>query len=180
MKNGFRVLDSDLHTMEPDGLWERYLDEPFKRFAPKFVRSTHNAPNQPVIQIGDLAIAEMSKRPHTAVVGKDLQRRAFERHPHYEIAHARGYDSESHVGAMDIEGIDVAVIYGTRGRQGLMHDDLEPKVAGALGRAPNDWTPDLRASKPERLKFAAQPAFHDIGECVKEARRPAREPGAVA
>ena len=79
MKNGFRVLDSDLHTMEPDGLWERYLDEPFKRFAPKFVRSTHNAPNQPVIQIGDLAIAEMSKRPHTAVVGKDLQRRAFQR-----------------------------------------------------------------------------------------------------
>jgi hypothetical protein len=21
MKNGFRVLDNDLHTMEPDGLW---------------------------------------------------------------------------------------------------------------------------------------------------------------
>ena len=27
MKNGFKVMDSDLHTMEPDGLWERYLDE---------------------------------------------------------------------------------------------------------------------------------------------------------
>src|SRR6266850_6587387 len=121
MKNGFRVLDSDLHTMEPDGLWEQYLDEPFRRFAPKFVRGTHNAPNQPVIKIGDLDIAEMSKRPHTAVVGKDLQQRAFARHPHYEIAHARGYDPESHVAAMDIEGIDVAVIYGTRGRQVQMH-----------------------------------------------------------
>src|SRR5215475_12904655 len=135
MKNGFRVLDSDLHTMEPDGLWERYLDEPFKKFAPKFLRGTHNAPNQPVIQIGDLAIAEMSKRAHTAVVGKDLQRRAFERSPHYQIAHDRGYDSETHVGAMDIEGIDVAVIYGTRGRQVLMHDELDPKVAAALARA---------------------------------------------
>ena len=38
MKNGFKVMDSDLHTMEPDGLWERYLDEPFKKFAPRFVR----------------------------------------------------------------------------------------------------------------------------------------------
>jgi hypothetical protein len=70
----------------------------------------------------------MSKRPRTAVVGKDLQRRAFERHPHYAVAHARGYDSETHVQAMDIEGIDVAVIYGTRGRQVLMHDDLQPEV----------------------------------------------------
>ncbi len=44
MKNGFKVLDSDLHTMEPDGLWERYLDEPFKKFAPKFTRREDNAP----------------------------------------------------------------------------------------------------------------------------------------
>ena len=35
MKNGFKVMDSDLHTMEPDGLWERYLDEPFKKLAPR-------------------------------------------------------------------------------------------------------------------------------------------------
>ncbi len=25
-KSGFRVMDSDLHTMEPDGLWEKYLE----------------------------------------------------------------------------------------------------------------------------------------------------------
>src|SRR5262245_46281753 len=106
-KNGFRVLDSDLHTMEPDGLWERYLEEPFKRFAPRFRRAAENAPNQPVIEIGDLAIGEMSKRPRTALVGKDLHRRAFARHPHYDVAHARGYDPESHLTAMDIEGIDV-------------------------------------------------------------------------
>jgi len=81
---------------------------------------------------------------------------------------------------MDIEGIDVAVIYGTRGRQVLMHDDHDPKVAAALARAHNDWTRDFCAYKPERLKFAAQLAFHDIGECVKEARRAVRELGAVA
>jgi len=42
MKNGFKVMDSDLHTMEPDGLWERYLDEAFKPFAPRFLRSSVN------------------------------------------------------------------------------------------------------------------------------------------
>src|SRR2546429_460149 len=180
MKHGFRVMDSDLHTMEPDTLWERYLEAPFRAFAPAFVRRTENAPNQPIIRVGDLEIGEMSKRPQTAVVGKDLQRRAFARHPHYEIAHARGYAPESHVAAMEIEGIDVAIIYGTRGRQVLMHDDLEPEVAAALARAHNNWTRDFCAWNPDRLKFAAQVAFHDVPLAVTEATRAVRELGAVA
>ena len=180
MKNGFKVLDSDLHTMEPDGLWEQYLEEPFKRFAPRFLRGTDTAPNQPVIKIGELEIGEMSRRPRTAVVGKDLQRRAFARHPHYEVAHARGYDAESHVQAMDIEGIDVAILYGTRGRQVLMHDELDPDVAAALARAHNSWTHDYCQHDPRRLKFAAQLAFHNVPAAVKEARRAVRELGAVA
>src|SRR5438132_635 len=180
MKHGFRVMDSDLHTMEPDTLWERYLEAPFRAFAPAFVRRTENAPNQPIIRVGDLEIGEMSKRPQTAVVGKDLQRRAFARHPHYEIAHARGYDPEAHVAAMEIEGIDVAIIYGTRGRQVLMHDDLEPEVAAALARAHNNWTRDFCAWNPDRLKFAAQVAFHDVPLAVTEATRAVRELGAVA
>ena len=61
MKNGFKVLDSDLHTMEPDGLWEQYLDEPFRKFAPRFTRRSGGSVNQPLITIGDLEIAEMSK-----------------------------------------------------------------------------------------------------------------------
>jgi uncharacterized protein len=179
-KNGFRVMDSDLHTMEPDGLWERYLEPPFKKYAPVFTRRLENAPNQPVIQVGDLIIGEMSKRAHTAVVGKELQQRAFARHPHYDVAHARGYDAESHVQAMDIEGIDAAVVYGTRGRQVLMHDDHAPEVAAALARAHNTWTRDFCAFNPARLKFAAQIAFHDVGLAVQEARRAVRELGAVA
>src|SRR3989442_8551145 len=135
MKHGFRVMDSDLHTMEPDTLWERYLEAPFRAFAPAFVRRTENARNQPIIRVGDLEIGEMSKRPQTAVVGKDLQRRAFARHPHYEIAHARGYDPESHVAAMEIEGIDVAIIYATRRRTERMHYYHTLQVAVAPRRA---------------------------------------------
>jgi len=180
MKHGFKVMDSDLHTMEPDDLWVRYLDEPFKSFAPMFTRRTENASNQPLIRIGDLEIGEMSKRPHTAAVGKDLQRRAFTRSPHYEVAHARGYDAASHVQAMDIEGIDVAILYGTRGRQVQMHDDLDPRVADALARAHNTWTYEYCQYAPTRLKFAAQVAFHDPVLAAREARRAVRELGAVA
>jgi predicted TIM-barrel fold metal-dependent hydrolase len=81
---------------------------------------------------------------------------------------------------MDIEGVDVAVIYGTRGRQVQMHDDLDPEVAAALARAHNTWTRDFCAYNPERLKFAAQISFHDVGLAIREARRAVRELGAVA
>ncbi len=180
MRQGFKVMDSDLHTMEPDGLWERYLDEPFKKFAPRFERRSGGSPNQPIIQIGSLALGEMSKHPQTAAVGADLFRRSSQRHPHYAVAHAREYDAESHVQAMDIEGIDVGILYGTRGRQVLMHDDLEPEVADALARAHNNWTYDYCQHDPTRLKFAAQVAFHDPKLAAREARRTVREKGAVA
>jgi predicted TIM-barrel fold metal-dependent hydrolase len=179
-KNGFKVMDSDLHTMEPDDLWERYLEAPFKKLAPRFARRAENAPNQPIIQVGDLTIGEMSLRPKSAAAGADLHRRAVARHPHNELAMARKYDAETHLMAMDIEGIDVAVIYGTRGRQVQMHDDLDPEVAAALARAHNNWTHDYCARDPKRLKFAAQVSFHEVTQAVKEARRAVRELHAIA
>ncbi|MBI4611823.1 MAG: amidohydrolase [Candidatus Rokubacteria bacterium] len=180
MKNGFRVMDSDLHTMEPDDLWERYLAEPFKTFAPSFARSAEGSPNQPTIRIVDLTIGEFTKRSTTARAGADLYRRTIAKHPHNEVAIARGYDAESHLMAMDIEGIDVAILYGTRGRQVQMHDDLDPALAGALARAHNNWTYDYCQANPKRLKFAAQVSFHDVNLAVEEARRAVRELAAVA
>ena len=82
---------------------------------------------------------------------------------------------------MDIEGIDVAIIYGTRGRQVLMHDDLDPAGGGGAGPGPQQLDPRLlRRTIPTRLKFAAQLAFHDIPAAIAEARRAVRELGAVA
>jgi len=179
-KRGFRIMDSDLHTMEPDDLWEKYLDEPFRKAGPTFTRGGERAPNQPTIQVAGHTIGEMSVRPTSAAVGADLHRRSAAKHPHNEVAMARHYDAESHLTAMDIEGIDVGVLYGTRGRQVLMHDDLDPRVAAALARAHNNWTRDYCAINPERLKFAAQVAFHDVPSAVVEARRAVRELGAVA
>ena len=31
---GYLILDSDLHMMEPDDLWVRYLDEPYRSANP--------------------------------------------------------------------------------------------------------------------------------------------------
>src|ERR1700740_907247 len=35
-RRGCLIMDSDLHMMEPDDLWARYLDEPYRANAPRF------------------------------------------------------------------------------------------------------------------------------------------------
>ena len=41
-KNDSRVLDSDMHIMEPPDLWERYIVPEFRDIAPRGTTSQHN------------------------------------------------------------------------------------------------------------------------------------------
>ena len=36
MKQGFKVMDSDIHVQEPHDLWARYIEPQFKERAPQF------------------------------------------------------------------------------------------------------------------------------------------------
>ncbi|HEX3536033.1 MAG TPA: hypothetical protein VHU15_04635, partial [Stellaceae bacterium] len=35
-RDNYLIMDSDLHMMEPDDLWARYLDEPYRQNPPRF------------------------------------------------------------------------------------------------------------------------------------------------
>ena len=89
-----------------------------------------------------LAIPAFAKSQGASTSSRELRRKSRSRHPHFSVARARGFDPASTLTAMDIEGIDVAVMYGTRGRQILCHDDLKPDYAAALARAYNNWAHD--------------------------------------
>jgi predicted TIM-barrel fold metal-dependent hydrolase len=190
-RNGFLVLDSDLHMMEPGDLWERWLDGPHRANPPRFFGGQQETLNETAedkantdsimgMEVQGLAIPAHATQIGATVSSRELQRRSRARHPHFRVARARGYDASSTLTAMDIEGIDVAVMYGTRGRQILCHDDLAPDYAAALARAYNNWAADYCKTDPTRLKFAAQLAMHNVSLAVEEARRCVRELGAVA
>src|SRR6266436_3277491 len=190
-REGFLIMDSDLHLMEPEDLWARYLDEPYRANPPKFFGAQKQslAPNKEDkgntdtifgIEVQGQVIPAFANAPGAIRQSRELARRSRARHPHFQVARARGFDPASTLAAMDIEGIDVAVMYGTRGRQILMHDDLAPDYAAALARAYNNWAADYCRSQPQRLKFAAQIAMHHIPSAVDEARRCVKDLGAVA
>src|SRR6516164_3344808 len=190
-REGYLIMDSDLHMMEPDDLWARYLDEPHRVNPPRFFgrqqrqlaqtsEDKGNADSIMGMEVQGLAIPAHGSAPGATASTRELRRLSRARHPHFNVARARGFDPISTLTAMDIEGIDVAVMYGTRGRQILCHDDLAPDYAAALARAYNNWAADYCKTDPMRLKFAAQLAMHDVTSAITEARRCVRELSAVA
>src|SRR4029434_5235510 len=190
-RDGFLILDSDLHMMEPDDLWSRYLDGAHRANLPRFFggqqrrldTNTADKGNADAImgmEVQGLAIPAHANASGATASSRELRRRSRARHPHFQVARAAGFDPASTLTAMDTEAVDVAVMSGTRGRQILMHDDLAPDYAAALSRAYNNWAADYCQSQPARLKFAAQVAMHDIPAAIDEARRCVKELGAVA
>jgi uncharacterized protein len=188
---GFLIMDSDLHLMEPLDLWDRYLDEPYRANPPRFFGERKEILSADENDKGGAdRIFSMEVQGHLIPAFANVQAASRQfwglkkqnrnQVPHPQVARARGFDPASTLAAMDMEGIDVGVMYGTRGRQILMHDDITPDYAAALARAYNNWAYEYCQSNPERLRFAGQVAMHDIGLAVEEARRCVNEPGAVA
>ena len=180
MKNGFQIMDSDFHVMEPSDLWERYLEDEWKSQAPKFVQNPRFPASSPGIVVQSKAIPAAKNDEMAVRTRSDLHMRMRARSSHYDLARERGFDPVTHLMAMDIEGVDVGVLYSTRGRHVISHDDLEPHYAAALCRAYNNWLYDYVQTNPQRMKIAAQVSFHDAELAAEEARRAVTELGAVA
>ena len=171
-KNGFRILDSDMHIMEPPDLWERYLEPEFKSLAPRGVTSEN---------VRDLRMRHPDGKlwglpqVHAGNVTKGHN---FKKNQGIYSTHAaRGWVAECQLEAMDIEGIDLAVLYPTRGLQALSEGDMEPRFAAALARAYNNWLHDFCSTDPARLLGAGMISPFDVDEAVAEVRRCTRELG---
>ena len=78
---------------------------------------------------------------------------------------------------MDIEGIDVAVLYPTRGLRALVVQDMDAEFAAAIARAYTDWLYDFCNNEPQRLIGAGMISPYDMNDAVSEARRCADELG---
>jgi uncharacterized protein len=171
-KQGFKILDSDMHVMEPPDLWERYIDGKYKSRAPRGVISD-NVRDLRMVYPDGREWARKTSRQNRSDRGRN-----FERNQKTYRAHAeRGWTAEVQLEAMDIEGIDVAVLYPTRGLRALVVDDMEAGFAAAIARAYNNWLADFCQKDPHRLIGAGMISPYDMNDAVDEARRCAQELG---
>lgn len=175
------IADSDLHVMEPPDLWQNYIAPEYRHAAPAGLTELKRdmrvrVKNQVVLRLGAV-------RPQYVDGRKTGWREEHE--DVYADAEEHGWDAASQLRAMDKEGLDLAVMFPSRGlfvlgldsAEHIGADGLEPAFATAIARAYNDWLADFIAANPERMFGAAMVAPHDVAGAVAEARRCVEELG---
>jgi len=176
-KRGFRVLDSDLHVIEPADLFERYLEEPYRKDAPRKEATLVTGVDKWVAK--GAVMPHWADMPHFRAANSRLNEKKA-RTPLQVKAFESGFSAETTLEAMDVEGIDVAVLYRTvAGILIACSDELEADYAIAACRAYNNWLADYCKADPVRLKGAALIPLHDVGLAIEEARRAVRELGFI-
>ena len=193
MKDGLRFVDSDMHVMEPPDLFDRYLDPAFKHRVTyrvgadgKPLRSglvidgltraqdeelqQYNKPSRPRAPAPGAEVADHVKLSGSRI--GDTGRLKF--------AMDRDYDGEAQVMGMEIEGIDIAVLYPTMGLSLTARNNMDPQMSLALCQAYNNWIHDFCQHSPDQLKFAAMLPLHDVNLACRELVRCVRDLGAVA
>jgi predicted TIM-barrel fold metal-dependent hydrolase len=169
-KNGFKVMDSDMHILEPPDLWQRYIDPSYRSKAP--IGLTRHIRDLGVEVQGNV-MARSADRPRPSYAAR---REAFMRKTYAESL-ARNFDPVSQVMAMDKEGIDVAVLFPSRGLFVLGSNEIEPGLAAAIAHSYNDWLHDFCQEAPDRMYGAAMIAPHDVKLALSETRRTVEEYG---
>lgn len=176
-KRDIRVVDSDMHVVEPWDLWQQYTDPAYLDQAPKPVGD----PDLPV----DLRL-EFAGHVHTRnnayndASHEAYLKRRLKSAPRFTEYAAQGFDAVSQLKAMDVEGIDQAVLFPTKALLVPWVDGIDPGLATAVCRAYNDWLGDFCAVNPTRLIGVGQVTLHDTEMAIAEARRTVREMGMTA
>ena len=167
-KQGFRIMDSDLHVIEPRNLWEDYLDPKFRG------RLTRGPDYQGQIRahVDGKVLPPYADRP-------ERERAWSIRRSRPEWDRMRPTEAKAALEAMDIEGVDVGIVFRTWASQAINVDGLEPAFAAAMCRAWNRWIVDFCSESPERLKPSALVPLQDVEVAIAEARFAVHDRGAV-
>ena len=179
-KNGYRILDSDMHVFEPHDLYLKYMNPKWGERIPRGAPRTRPgqikftfADNQPIRSSGTQALAATAPKTNGAESAPGEAQVAHR----YARSLARDYDAISQLEAMDEEGLDIAVLFRTF----PLHcdDSLDAEYANDLCRAWNNWMADFCEADRKRLRPSALITLHDVDLAVDETRRAITELGAT-
>ena len=162
---GYRIISSDSHVMEPPDLWTSRAEPRFMDRAPRIVR----------MEDGDDYWVCDDKQLISVGIGAQAGRR-FEEPEKLTLADKQenvrpgGYIPEEHVKDLDIDGIDVSILYPSVGLI-LFAQVRDSELLTSLFRTYNDWLADFCSAFPKRLKGIAMVNIDDVQDGIKELER---------
>src|SRR5713226_9936585 len=174
MFNGNRVIDADGHVMEPNGLYDAYLDPKFRPDLEELKREAAARPSKFFFGLfHQLNTGRPLGVPHPA---KPLVRTG--RNPRTDHPDMRGgSDPHARIKDMEREGIDVAVLFATVVSSFCALPSVDFEVA--MIRAYHRWLADYCSAYPGRLKGVAIVPMRAPERAADEIRRIAKEPWCV-
>jgi len=198
MKEGMRFVDCDMHIEEPVDLFEKYLDKRYRDRVTQSVGPDGQARRAmlfvdgiPVHPESDLQKyrkpnkakprdkTKVSKGFTGATATGGLSGARIVDAGRLDFAIERNYNAEAQTMGMEIEGIDIAVLFPTHSLGLLARDNMDPNLSLALCEAYNNWLHEFCSYSPHELKFAAMLPMHDVNLACRELVRCVRELGAV-
>jgi predicted TIM-barrel fold metal-dependent hydrolase len=171
---GYKVFDSDLHLIEPPDVFTRYVDAKFKDRVPVGLSDWVLALNGKIWGMKDTVLQAPSETDGPPVA----EGRTSPGHENFfDEYKAKGWTGAGHLEAMDAEGIDIAVLFPTRGLFAMTIPDLDPELSAAMCRAYNDWLYEFMEPDRSRMFGAAMVTPFDVDAAVAETRRAVKELG---
>ena len=160
---GYRIISSDSHIVEPAEVWTSRIESKFKDRAPHVVRE----------EDGDWWYTDGIKGLSFNGGAQAGMRFDEPEKLRFRLEDVRpgGYIPEEHVKDMDIDGIDVGVLYPTYLQLYCIPDS---ELLTAIFRAYNHWVAEFCGTYPKRLKGIAMLNTDDVHEAVGELDRYAK------
>ena len=161
--SSYSVVSSDSHVFEPGNLWAERAEARFKDRAPRIQRFEDGewwvCDGSKVVGLG--AGAQAGKRfeePESMTLADET-----------ENLRPGGWIPEEHINDMDIDGIDVGILYPTAGL--LLYGVPDSELLTSIFRNYNDWVAEFCGALPKRLKGIAALNIDDVQVGVMELQR---------
>jgi predicted TIM-barrel fold metal-dependent hydrolase len=161
----YRVISSDNHVMEPPDLWTDRIDAKFRERAPATRRE----------EDGDGWYCDGLRITTGFGFGGSQTGRRFDAPEKltaadlFENVRPGGYIPEEQVKDMDLDGVDMSILYPTLGLN--LYKVPDTILLNAVFRTYNDWLAEFCNASPSRLKGIAMINLDDIGVAVAELER---------
>ena len=163
----YRVISADTHVIETPDLWRSRIDPKYRDRCPRIVNIEGKD-----VWIVDNLIAGGAVIGQGARVGMRFDQRDELVKPvdSFDQVRLGAYDPHEALKDMDIDGIDVAVIYPTEGFA-LYHECRDSELLTASLSAYNGWLADFCSAHPKRLKGVGFINVDDVQTGIKEMER---------
>ena len=166
---GYKVVSSDDHIFEPPDLWTSRMGPKYRDRAPRMFHREEDHTDWWICD-GVKGASSASGGAFAGTRFEDPDQLSFA--ASFENMRPGGYIPDEHIKDMDIDGIDVSIVYPTEGLQ--LYSVKDGELLNEVFSTYNDWVTEFCDTHPRRLKAIGMLNIDDVRVGVEELERCAK------